>query len=286
MRSFRCSGGGECGQCDGLLPEKALAIVMHILVMACVFAPGWAKAAAGSVPVPAGLHLDKERLTSPETIVEAFLGLPYRTDGAINAAGEYTLFADQMRRFSTPGLNCSGLVLGLSRFLLGRNITLEDAGRDRLGDSGPTSPHGEDWDFGWDLIMNISDGFSRRFLLPGGETLDPAGTDGFSPRGYDIHAEQTRRELPARFVQDRLYLVSLNVERDRGGYGLQHYHVATVHVASGGQAWFYQTTSQGGKVNRRDLKSAQGWDSFARAFSNTGGHRKMMLVLEVDLPRK
>jgi len=269
---------------DGRLLPKIFMAIAIVVITACIFAPGRTTAAAGPAPIPAGL--EKARLASPDAIAEAFLGLPYRADGAINAAGEYTLFADQTRRFSTPGLNCSGLVLALSRFLLGSNITLEEALRDRLGDSGPSSPHGEDWDFGWDLILNISEGFPRRFLLSGGETRDPAGTDGFSPRGYDIHAEQTGRELPARFVPGHLYLISLNVEGRRKGYGLQHYHVGIVHVASGGQAWFYQTTSKGGGVNRRDLKSAQGWDSFTRAFANTGKHRKMMLVLEVDLPRK
>ena len=251
-----------------VLPGKMLAIAMHAVIAMCIFAPCLAKAALS------------------DAVAEAFLGLPYRADGAVNAAGEYTLFADQTRRFNTPGLNCSGLTLELSRRLLGSDITLDEAIRDRLLDSGPDSPHGEDWDFGWDLIMNISEGFPRRFLLPDGGTRDPAGTDGFSPRGYDIHAEETRRELPARFVRDRLYLVSINVERDRKGYGLQHYHVGVVHVAADGRAWFYQTTSQSGKVNRRDLQSAQGWDSFAKSFANTGRHRKMMLVLEVDLPRK
>ena len=264
--------------------RKTLVAIAVVVITMCIFAPGRTKAAAGPAPIPAGLRL--EGLAAPDAIAEAFLGLPYRVDGAINTAGEYTLFADQTRRFSTPGINCSGLVLALSRFLLGRNITLEEAILDRLGDSGPSSPHGEDWDFGWDLIMNISEGFPRRFLLPGGETKDPAGTDGFSPRGYDIHAEQTHRELPARFVQGHLYLISLNVEGRRKGYGLQHYHVGIVHVASGGQAWLYQTSGKSGKVNRRDLKSVQGWDSFTRSFANTGKHRKMVLVLEVDLPRK
>jgi len=254
-----------------MLPGKILVIVMPAVIALCTALPGFAKAAPD---------------TTADAVAGSLLGLPYRTDGAVTATGEYTLFADQTQRFSTPGLNCSGLTLELSRRLLGSSITLDEAIRDRLGDSGPDSPHGEDWDFGWDLIMNISEGFPRRFLLPGFETLDPTGTDGFSPRGYDIHAIDTQRELPVRFVQGRLYLISINVERNRKGYGLQHYHVGVVHVAPDGRAWFYQTTSQSGKVNRRDLRSAQGWDSFAKSFANTGRHRRMMLVLEVDLPGK
>jgi len=254
-----------------ILPSMILALTVCVGIVLCICAPGFAKIAPNAV---AG------------AVAESFLGLPYRADGAVNAAGEYTLFADQTRRFSTPGLNCSGLTLELSRRLLGSGITLPEAIRDRLGDSGPSSPHGEDWDFGWDLIMNISEGFPRQFLLPGGKTLDPAETDGFSPRGYDIHAIDTRHELPPRFVKDRLYLISINVEGHRKGYGLQHYHVGALHVAEGGQAWLYQTTSQSGKVNRRDLRSANGWDSFAKSFANTGRNRKMMLVMEVDLSGK
>ena len=243
-------------------------------------------AVAGSVPVPVGLDKAKVGGRSADAMAEAFLGLPYRVDGALNEKGEYTLFADQSKRFSAPGLNCSGLVLALSRFLLDSNVTLAHALRDRLGDSGPESAHGEDWDFGWDLILNISEGFPRRFLLPGGTSLEPAGTTGFSPRGYDIHTEETWRELPARLTPGHMYLVSLNVEGRRKGYGLQHYHVGLVYVASTGQAWFYQTTGKGGGVNRRDLKTPKGRESFKRAFANNGKTRKMMLVLEVDLPRR
>ena len=252
-----------------------------VLLPSLLFAAPLRAAGAGYLPPPSRAALGEKAL--PEAVARAFLGLPYRKDGALNEKGEYTLFADQKRRFSTAGLNCSGLVLELSRFFLGRNISLEEALRDRLGDSGPGAAQGEDWDFGWDLIMNISEGFARRVLLPGG-TASPVGASAFSPRGYDIHAASTRRELPFRFKQGKLYLISLNVEGRRKGYGLQHYHVGLVHVDSGGQAWLYQTTGKGGGVNRRDLRSAAGWESFTRAFANTGRARKMMLVLEVDLP--
>ena len=258
--------------------------VLYAVFAAFLLAVPAPAASAGGIPVPFGVTIGKK--ASPDAVGEAFLGLPYRVDGALNAAGEYTLFADQSKRFSTPGLNCSGLVLELSRLLLGRHVTLQEALRDRLGDSGPGAAHGEDWDFGWDLILNISEGFSRRFLLPGGGVENPEGTNGFSPRGYDIHADATKRELPFRFTRGHLYLISLNVEGRRKGYGLQHYHVGIVHVASGGQAWFYQTTGKGGGANRRDLKSAAGWKSFIQAFANNGKTRKMMLVLEVDLPGK
>jgi hypothetical protein len=237
------------------------------------------------VPVPGKLFSAGVSLADgPDKVLEAFLDLPYREDGAINEQGEYTLFADQSRRFSSPGLNCSGLVLEVARFLLGRNISLDEAMRDRLGDSGPGAPGGEDWDFGRELILNISEGFHRRFLLPDGLVANPAETTGLAPKGYEIRLDATWKELPARLRPGRLYLISFNVEGRRKGYGLQHYHVGCLHIASTGEAWLYQTTGGSGGVNRRDMKNEQGRASFRKAFADRGDARRRILVLEVDLP--
>ena len=179
-----------------------------------------------AVPIPAQLFkAGVSPASDPGKVLEAFLGLPYREDGAISESGEYTLFSDRGRRFLSPGLNCSGLVLAASRFLLGKNITLHDAMRDRFSDSGPGASGGEDWDFGWDLILNISENFSRRFLLPGGIVADTATSTGLSPRGYDIQKDATWKELPERLKPGHFYLISLNVVGRRAGYRLQHYHV-------------------------------------------------------------
>ncbi|MDR0339697.1 MAG: hypothetical protein LBH65_05400 [Desulfovibrio sp.] len=236
--------------------------------------------------MPTGLE-SLSSATTPEAVAEAFLGIPYRKDGAVDETGRYTLFADRSKRFSSPGLNCSGLTLEASRFLLKKNTTLAEAVRDRLGDSGPGAPDGEDWDFGWDLILNISEGLERVFLMPGGLWLHPdtaSGISGRDPRGWDIHKDATWKELPGRLKPGYLYLISLSAAGHRKGYGLQHYHVGFLHVAASGEAWFHQTTSKGKVSNRRDLKSASGRDSFKRAFANTGKNRKTMLVLEIPLP--
>lgn len=264
--------------------RKAVGGCTLAVLLLLALLPFSAFAVGSGVPLPDGLFRAGAVPDDPDRMLEAFLGLPYREDGAINEAGEYTLFADQTRRFSTPGLNCSGLVLEISRLLLGRNIPLHDVRRDRLADSGPGAANGEDWDFGWDLILNISEGFPRRFFLPEGQVADPSTATGFSPRGYDIQAAATWKELPARLQPGKLYLISLSSEGRRKGYGLQHYHVGCLHVAATGEAWFYQTTGKGRSANRRDLKSAGGQASFKKAFANSGKTRKMMLVLEVDLP--
>lgn len=239
-----------------------------------------------AVPVPAGLFPPGVSAASPpDRILSAFLNLPYREDGAINDAGQYTLFAAPQTVLRTPGLNCSGLVLEASRLLLRTNIPLERAVRDRLDDSGPDSPHGEDWDFGWDLLLNIAEGFPSALLLPGDATLEPAKATGFSPRGFDLHAPRTKAELLSRLRPGYLYLLSFSKDVTRKGYQMQHYHVGLVHVAPSGEAWLYQTTGKAGKANRRDISSESGWNSFIRSFANTGNVRKMLLVLEVELPR-
>lgn len=249
--------------------------------MAFCFAFFGAAAAHAATPVPPGVFFAG---SGPDDVCAAFLDIPYRTDGTVDETGAYTTFADRSRRFSTPGLNCSGLVLGMSRFLLGRNITLDEAVRDRHGDSGPGAPGGEDWDFGWDLIMNISEGLPRRWLLPGMKVAGTEGSTGSTHPGYVIQSDATWRELPGRFHPGRLYLLSLTDHGRLKGYGLQHYHVGLVLVASGGEAWFYQTTGKGAVANRRDLKSMNGVKSFRRSFADNGKTKKTVLVLEVDLP--
>lgn len=263
------------------LPRLFFFLLCLAVLLAVPYPPAQA---SEDIPLPEGLSRVLNQDSTPDQIVSAFQGIPYRVDGALNEYGQYSLFADQTKLFNTPGLNCSGLVLGVSRLLLHKNITLDEAVKDRLGDSGPDSPHGEDWDFGWDLIMNISEGFPRALLLPGGKAMDPAESSGFSPRGFDIQHQDTWRELPDRLVPGYLYLVSLTAEGRRKGYGLQHYHVGFIHVDSAGRAWFCQTTSKGRVSNRRDLKSPAGMASFQRSFVGSGATRKMLLILAVTLP--
>ncbi len=292
QRRVSVNSGGKPNRRAGL--ALLAAVFLAAFCVLCVWRAGLVPASAAPVPasgarpqtlpVPAGLPAGLRPTDAPERILPLFLNLPYREDGAVDENGRYTLFASPGVRLETPGLNCSGFVLEASRFLLRTNIPLEAATRDRLGDSGPASPHGEDWDFGWDILLNISEGFPRALLLPGGKNMDPAKATGFAPRGFDLHAPETRGELLGRLRPGYLYLVSFNKDVTRPGYAMQHYHVGLILPTASGQAWLYQTTGAAGKVNRRDLNSREGWASFARAFANTGGVRKHVLVVEVKLP--
>ncbi len=227
----------------------------------------------------------------PAAALAPLLGVPYREDGALDTAGRYTLFAAPERFFTTPGLNCSGLTLQGARLLLRRELPLAAVARDRLGDSGEGAALGRDWDFGWDLIMNISEGLPRRMLLPGGAQDgaegDIARADGRFPRGFDIHAPNFWPDLLPRIKAGHLYLADFSKEAGRAGpkpYVLLHYHVGLLVRAADGGIWFYHTTHASRKSFRMNLATDEGKAQFLRSFSNTGAIRKMLLLIEVPIP--
>ncbi|WP_051258186.1 hypothetical protein [Desulfovibrio cuneatus] len=234
-------------------------------------------------PIPAGIHLPGPNAT-PEQILESLVGIPYRIDGTTDEFGNYTLFAQPNERFASPGLNCSGLVLTASRLLLRTNFTLHEVMVDRLNDSYQGAPLGHDWDFGWDLIMNISERFPRTLLLPGNKTMDPAKTTGSTPHGFDLAKKETWHELMPRFKTNHLYLVSWKQQVKNPGYDWAHYHVGLIHKNSKGEVWLYQTTRQGKTANRRNLASAEGMQSFMKSFARPSIPR-YLTIIEVTLPK-
>ncbi len=252
-----------------------------ILLLCCAATPAHAKSPR-PFPAPAGFA-QPDFGQAPADILGAFLNLPYREDGTIDEKGRWTLFADPSKEFRSPGLNCSGFALAGSRYILRENFSPPTAMRDRAGDSGPGAAMGEDWDFGWDLICNISEGRARALLTPGGGTADPAGYDG-RYRGWELNSDKTWEELLPRFKPGRLYLLSFSKETKLPGYTLLHYHVGIIVKGPKGETFFFQTSSDGGKVNRRDLSTAKGMASLHRDFADRPGSKKMIAVLEVAIP--
>lgn len=242
------------------------------------------EAFALNLPLPAGLQYPISVQDNPLRIMDAFCGIPYRADGGINEAGRYVYFARPEVMQSGPGLNCSGFVLGASRFILKSNISIAKANTDRLGDSGADSPYGQDWDYGWDIIMNISDSLPHRLILPGYVTKDVEGSDGFTYKGFDMHAKETWPELKARLKTGKLYLASFNRETTKKGYKMMHYHVGIIYVDAKGEMWLYQGTTQHKSIYKRSLSGAKNLGRFLKDFANTGNVRKHMLILEVDIP--
>lgn len=236
--------------------------------------------------VPSGVGVGTALAASSadvESLLNPLVGVAYRPDGASTPDGANTLFADESASFSTPGFNCSGFVLAASRVLLGTATTVGEAKRDRLSDSGPGSPHGEDWDFGWDLLLNLSEGKKRVFLQPDGGTADPATLTGFEAIGYDFHAQGEFDTLLARLKKDHLYLLSFNRATSKKGYTLMHYHVGLMVLNAEGQILMYQTTTESKKVYCRNMSDPKDKAAFLKAFANTSSGRKHMAVLDVSM---
>lgn len=221
-----------------------------------------------------------------EALLAPLVGVIYRPDGVSTPEGRCTLFADEAATFPTPGFNCSGFVLEASRALLGSRTTVAEAKRDRLNDSGPSSVHGEDWDFGWDLVLNITEGRRRVYLNPAGGTADPSLLNGFQAKGFDIHAKGVFDSLLGRVKKDHLYLLSFNRDTKKKGYTLMHYHVGLMFMNAKGQVVMYQTTTEAGKVYKRNMSDPKEKADFLRAFANTGGARKHMAVIETPIQGK
>ncbi len=212
---------------------------------------------------------------------DALLGIPYRPDGVCDASGRWTLFEHPEQSFPTPGLNCSGLVFTLMQRLSPSGVGVRDAARDRLGDSGPTAVMGQDWDFGFDLVLNLTDGTKRRWLTPEPQAVSPADT-GQSLRGFALTDQGAWKRALAQVGPGQVCLVSFSQPGRRKGYTLQHYHVGVIVPDASGGRWLYQATPRSG-TSKTNLASAEGFARFLGSF--TGGDKRVLL-LAVDLPGK
>jgi hypothetical protein len=218
-----------------------------------------------------------------ERILATFFGIAFREDGAIDEHGNYTLFSQPGKYFKEPGLNCSGYILAASRLLFNKNIPLVTAIRDRLGDSGAGAALGQDWDFGWDLILNITDGLERTLLLPEGAAADPAAGSGLGPLGFDLHSPKTWQELPSRIRPNHVYFASFTRPTYRRGYTLLHNHVGIIFRTSEKDWHLYHSIKKSGVV-RENLGNEQSRARFLEANPNFGNARRHMFIVEVPLP--
>ncbi|SBV92604.1 exported hypothetical protein [uncultured delta proteobacterium] len=216
---------------------------------------------------------------TPQNIMPIFLGMPYRQDGIINDDGRYATFNAPGVVLATPGLNCSGLVLAASRIVLEKNITVAEAIRDREGDSGPDAPDGHDWDFGFDLIMNISEGWPRALLAPGG-LVAASKTTGKTVPAFDPHAAAFSVEFLPHIRENGFYLVSFSRHKTPDSPPYLHYHTGII-VREGEAVWLYSTTHNSGKVIRHNLAAPEGLARFRESFKNTKGSYKRLTVVSI-----
>lgn len=201
------------------------------------------------------------------------LGIPYVNDEVLDERGRWTYFARQEETAPGPGLNCSGFVVSATRRLLRDSRTLDESKRDRLGDSGPDAGLGEDWDFGWDLVMNLSEGHPRRVVLPEG-VEDVDSQDARTKRGFPVDDPVAWKKVLPRLRRGVVYLASLSRKAKR----LEHHHVALLLKDASGRVWFYQTLPKG-RSHRLDLTSPKGFERMQGMF----GAAVKVLLVEVEL---
>lgn len=226
------------------------------------------------IPLPARATDD------PMTVLAPLLGIPYRNDGVTDPTGRYTTFADPAARFGTPGLNCSGFVVTASRALLGRPLPLAAVKRDRKGDSGPNSPRGQDWDFGYDLLVNITEGLPRQVLLSNGASPDIDAADPAGLRGFPLHDATAWAAVLPRIRPGRLVLATLS-KMVRGR--LLFYHVGLLVADPAGRIWFYHATPGHG-VHRLGIDRPAGMTALLQEFAEKHFGDKKILLLAVPLP--
>lgn len=221
--------------------------------------------------------------TDPVGIADTHVGIAYRDDGALDSRGYFTTFSDQTKIFDTPGLNCSGLVVSVSRFLFNRNWTLDEVTRDRQGNSGADSPSGKDWDFGWDLIFNVSEGSSRRVIMPDPGSYSLESSDGVSLRGFDLHDVSAWQKVLPQMRPGRLYLGSISTQGRGRGAKVLHYHVVLLLPDERGGVQLYHATRRS-RVHKININSPQGLNRFLSQFAGARGDAKSILVVEAILP--
>lgn len=224
---------------------------------------------------------------SAKEILDAFVGIPYRADGAVDVQGNFVLFADPAVRFDTPGLNCSGFVGAAWRMLLREPLRLEQAKTDRLGDSAKGAAMGEDWDFGWDFVLNLTQGHAPTLLTPqAAQRLDAAalqGQDGRTLRGFDLTDARAWREALARMEPGSIVLVDFSKPWNKKGYTLLHHHVALILPLENGERWYYHAVGKRG-VERIALHTEAGLARLLKMYPASALGARKVLLLAVPLP--
>lgn len=234
----------------------------------------------GTVPLPPGIRVPDSG--TAEEILEAFLRIPYRKDGAVSADGRHTLWADQTRTFKGPGLNCSGFMSAAARFLLGVNFDLDEVRRDVLADSLPGSPLGEDWDFGLDAALNLAGEGAAIFPWRGeyGRTEDASGR----PLGLGADTDSPAlEEALARLAPGGLYFFALSKPDRRFPGGLSYYHNGIALASPDGGVSLYHATAKAG-VHRMRLGTPAGLATFRRYYPATRSGKRRIVFIEAGPP--
>ncbi|SMF04640.1 hypothetical protein [Desulfovibrio gilichinskyi] len=235
-----------------------------------------------NIPTPHGMTDGPDSGASAEKVLSFFDSIPYREDGAINKAGDFTLFADQQARFDTSGLNCSGFTVAASRYFFKRDYVLNDVMIDRLADSGPDAENGEDWDFGYDVILNLTEGMDRKVMLPFGKNADISSSNGMTLRGFDLHDLKAWTDVISKMKKGSVYLFSMSKPVSFKNYKLLHYHVGVIVPDGEGHVWLCHATHKAG-VNKVDITSLENLKRVVDANPDSKLGKRMILIVEAPL---
>ena len=216
-----------------------------------------------------------------------FLGIPFRIDGAMDVQGRWVTFNEPDLAVETPGFNCSGFTVAAARELLGYDFDLTEVNFDRRGDSGPGSPLGQDWDFGLDLILNLSQEYPHRFLPepenPEDPPLIPLGAGRSLGWGVSLHSpafeDQLRLLQPGRFC-----FFAFSKPDRRFPAGVSYYHVGVI-VPEERSIWLYHTTVEA-KTNRVNLADPEGLARLRRHFPPIQNGERRVFMIEVAPPAR
>lgn len=226
------------------------------------------------------------RASSATDSIDEYLHIPYRVDGALNQHNLYTTFSTPTITYRSAGLNCSGLTIAIVRRLSQTTLSLSEATHDRLNDSGPNSPRGQDWDFGWDLVTNLSQQSHAYFLGPQGRKPIDTNTENrmsaLQNRGFDLFDRTAWKRVLKTFRPDHFAVATISRYRRRGHQKrqLEHYHVGVLVPGENGIVWFYHSTRRA-HAHRINLTSAKGLRRFLWQFGEGRAHSaKKILIIE------
>jgi hypothetical protein len=262
---------------------KLLKITVHLIIATFVFSELFIRPAIGdNIFAPEYLWARKiADKKDPVDIANTHLGIPYREDGALDDKGHFTTFAHPQEILDSPGLNCSGLVVSVCRYLFNKNWSIAQVLRDPQGNSGPNSALGKDWDFGWDLILNLTEGRPRKLLVTDKSNYSPEKVDTLKFRGFDLNDIAAWQAVLAQMRPGRVYLGSISKSTKKPGYKILHYHVVLILPDSKHGIWLYHATHRS-NVHRMDINTAQGLNRFFSQFGGQRGEIKKILLLEAS----
>jgi len=160
-----------------------------------------------------------------KTTADAFVGMRYVHDAVLDDKGNTVTFNRPDQVLEMSGLNCSGLVVSAARVFFNQNFKVQEVIKDYNQNSGPTAALGHDWDFGWDLLYNLSQNRKRFVFNENLNRINPEKVQVENFRGFKITDKTKWQKLFSQLKKEAVYLVVFNGLNTRKENILQYFHV-------------------------------------------------------------